>query len=228
VFSDGVAVGTQMYDFNTLEPGSILIPNGGTFLYTKQVGPAPDNSALDPNNPAAVPDSYSIVIIGSDGIVDSVTQYNTLSECFSPPLDGCLEFNYTPGLIQFDTYYQNPPSLGVDVGYESLLVQVPSFTGPTTNTTSYLSWNDLPAGVIYSVVFTIGGVDYSMNYQEQNVGTGNVTVSHGFFSHNGNPFTDTYVIQFSIINGEGQDISALLQAFDGTVDSVRVTAPGSC
>jgi hypothetical protein len=84
VFSDGVAVGTQMYDFDTLEPGPIVIPNGGTFLYTKQVGPFPDNSALDPNNPATVPDNYSVVIIGADGIIDSVTQYNTLSSCPQP------------------------------------------------------------------------------------------------------------------------------------------------
>ena len=84
MFSDGIAVGTQMYDFNTLEPSPIVIPNGGAFLYTTQVGPVPENSALDPSNPATVPDSYSIVIIGADGVIDSVTQYNTLSSCPQP------------------------------------------------------------------------------------------------------------------------------------------------
>ena len=84
VFSDGISVGTQMYDFNTLEPGPIAIPNGGAFLYTEQLGPVPENSALDPNNPTTVPDNYSIVIIGADGVIDSVTQYNTLSSCPQP------------------------------------------------------------------------------------------------------------------------------------------------
>ena len=78
VFSDGINPGTQMYNSNTLEP----LTESGTYLYIQSPSDAtPDNSALDPNNPMSVPATYSIVIWGSDGIIDSVTQYNTLAAC---------------------------------------------------------------------------------------------------------------------------------------------------
>ena len=90
VFEDGIAPGTQMYDYDTLQPSPIyVIPNGGTYLWIKPQGDIqgniPSDSALDPGNPATVPDSYYIVIIGSDGIIDSVTQYNTLNNCLEDP-----------------------------------------------------------------------------------------------------------------------------------------------
>ncbi len=85
VFSDGIQPGTQIYDFDTLETSLSAIPNGGTFLWTKQpIGDIPIDQALDSNNTFPVPNTYSIVIIGADGIIDSVTQYNTLTNCSSP------------------------------------------------------------------------------------------------------------------------------------------------
>ena len=82
VFSDEISVGTQMYDNNTLQP----LTESGTYLYIKPppVGLTPNGPSLDPNNPATVPNTYFIVIWGSDGIIDSVTQYNTLSSCPQP------------------------------------------------------------------------------------------------------------------------------------------------
>ena len=90
VFSDGIVPGTQMYDYDTLQPSPIyVIPNGGTYLWIKPQGDiqgnSPSDAALDPDNPATVPDNYYIVIIGSDGIIDSVTQYNTLNSCLEDP-----------------------------------------------------------------------------------------------------------------------------------------------
>jgi len=81
VFSDGISVGTQMYDKDTLQP----ITEAGAYLYITPppIGIAPDGPSLDPNNPASVPNTYFIVIWGSDGIIDSVTPYNTLATCAS-------------------------------------------------------------------------------------------------------------------------------------------------
>jgi hypothetical protein len=82
VFSDGISTGTQIYDKDTLQP----ISESGAYLWVKPppVGAAPDSPALDPDNATVVPNTYFIVIWGSDGIIDSVTQYNTLSSCPQP------------------------------------------------------------------------------------------------------------------------------------------------
>lgn len=82
VFSDGISTGTQIYDKDTLQP----ISESGAYLWVKPppIGIAPGNPALDPDNATAVPNTYFIVIWGSDGIIDSVTQYNTLSSCPQP------------------------------------------------------------------------------------------------------------------------------------------------
>jgi len=78
VFADGINPGTQMYNRNTLQP----LTESGTYLYIKSpAGAIPNNSSVDPNNPTPVPATYSIVIWGNDGIIDSVTQYNTLAAC---------------------------------------------------------------------------------------------------------------------------------------------------
>ncbi len=88
VFSDGISAGTQMYNPVTLEH----ISEAGTYLFINNLplGETPNAPALDPGNPALVPDSYSIVMIGSDGIVDSVTQYNTIPVCDEEPDMGPL------------------------------------------------------------------------------------------------------------------------------------------
>ena len=78
VFSEGISVDAQMYDKDTLQP----LTTPGCYLYIKNSnGAAPSGSALDPDNPTPVPVTYFIVIWGADGIIDSVTQYNTLSSC---------------------------------------------------------------------------------------------------------------------------------------------------
>ena len=106
VFTDGINPGTQMYDSNTLQP----LTESGTYLYIQSPsGATPDNSALDPNNPMPVPATYSIVIWGNDGIIDSVTQYNTLSTCdvVEPPEEyGWLFVKY----ISYELPYSNPPT----------------------------------------------------------------------------------------------------------------------
>lgn len=106
VFTDGINPGTQMYDSNTLQP----LTESGTYLYIQSPsGATPDNSALDPNNPMPVPATYSIVIWGNDGIIDSVTQYNTLSTCnvVEPPEEyGWVFAKY----ISNEFPYSNPPT----------------------------------------------------------------------------------------------------------------------
>ena len=79
VFSDGISVGTQMYDKDTLQP----ITEAGTYLWIKPppIGIAPDSPSLDSNNPTIVPNTYFIVIWGADGIIDGVTPYISLDSC---------------------------------------------------------------------------------------------------------------------------------------------------
>ena len=92
VFSDGISVGTQMYDKDTLQP----ITEAGTYLWIKPppIGIAPDSPSLDSNNPTIVPNTYFIVIWGSDGIIDSITPYNSLAACSPPTPDMFRVFNY--------------------------------------------------------------------------------------------------------------------------------------
>ena len=83
VFSDGISVGTQIYDKDTLQP----ITEAGTYLWIKPppIGIAPDSPSLDSNNPTIVPNTYFIVIWGSDGVITSVTPYSSLTVCQTPP-----------------------------------------------------------------------------------------------------------------------------------------------
>jgi len=115
VFADGINPGTQMYNSNTLQP----LTESGTYLYIQSPsGAIPSNSALDPNNPANVPSTYSIVIWGNDGIIDSVTQYNTLSSCAidNPTrfLDGTNSLYGFGGCPRFD--FLNKPSQEIVCG----------------------------------------------------------------------------------------------------------------
>lgn len=81
VFSDGLQVGTQMYNHLTNE----AITQAGAYLFVNtpadQTSDIVDHAGLDPNNPAAVPVSYYVMILGGDGKIASYTQYNTLSVC---------------------------------------------------------------------------------------------------------------------------------------------------
>jgi len=95
VFSDGLQVGTQMYDHITNQP----ITAAGAYLFVNtpadQTSDIVDHAGLDPNNPTAVPTSYYVMILGADGKIASYTQYNTLNICNSgmAPLGSKFLFN---------------------------------------------------------------------------------------------------------------------------------------
>ena len=81
VFSDGLQVGTQMYNHLTGE----AIAQAGAYLFINTpsdvISGEANHAGLDANNPIAVPSSYYIMILGSDGKIASYTQYNTLTSC---------------------------------------------------------------------------------------------------------------------------------------------------
>ena len=136
------------------------------------------------------------------------------------PLVGCLEFDYLT-LIVISDWILDPPT-------DSLYARAAFNTGPTTNTTSYTSWSQVP-NTNYDVVFNIGGVDYTAVYQFINVGTGGVTVPYGKFSINSVNFASMSVFQFSKIDANGNDLSSILSTFDHTTgDGYKVTAYGDC
>ena len=143
-----------------------------------------------------------------------------------PPLVGCLEFDYLT-LVTFSDWYTNPP-YPIDVNNPSLYVQVAFNTGPTTNTTSYTDWDQVP-NTNYDVVFNIGGVDYTAEYQFIDLGIGSISVPYGKFSTNGGSLSSMSVFQFSKIDANGNDLSSILSTFDYTNgDGVKVTAYGDC
>ena len=136
------------------------------------------------------------------------------------PLVGCLEFDYLT-LIVISDWILDPPT-------SSLYARAAFNTGPTTNTTSYTSWSQVP-NTNYDVVFNIGGVDYTAVYQFINVGTGGVTVPYGKFSINSVNFLSMSTFQFSKIDANGNDLSSILSTFDHTTgDGYKVTAYGDC
>ena len=154
------------------------------------------------------------------------TPQTTTTTTSSGNIAGCLQFNYTSSLLTSSLWRDN--SAVPTPGFESLTVQVPPFTGPTTNTTGYTQWYQIPIDY-YNVVFNIGGVDYPMTYEFETGGIGFTDVGHGKFHTNGQgALTPIYNFQFSKINSEGVDNSALLSTFDHATDSVLVTAPGDC
>lgn len=81
IFSEGLQVGTQMYNSLTNEP----ITSAGTYLYVGQgesiLDVTVNHSALDANNTATVPSNYYVMILNGSGQIDSWTQYNTLATC---------------------------------------------------------------------------------------------------------------------------------------------------
>jgi hypothetical protein len=157
------------------------------------------------------------------------TPQTTTTTTTSDTLPGCLQFNYTSNVIQQSTW-RGPGGQPVPtVGQESLTVsKFVEFAGPTTNTTGYTNWNQVP-DVPYSVVFNIGGVDYSMTYRLEDGGIGFEDVNHGYFHTNSGTLFTQKTFQFSKINQEGVDNSAILSVFDEAAgDSVLVTAAGDC
>ena len=158
------------------------------------------------------------------------TPQTTTTTTTSDTLVGCLQFNYTSSLI-VDALWRDGVAVPTS-GFESLRVQVPPFTGATTNTTGYTLWNEIPLNS-YNVVFNIGGVDYPMTYDFEDGGVGYVDVNPGKFRTNTGgdaaPISTQYLFQFSKTNLEGVDNTAILSVFDEAAgDSVLVTAPGDC
>ena len=114
VFSEGISVGTQMYDKDTLQP----ITEAGTYLWIKPppIGSAPDSPSLDPDNATTVPNTYFIVIWGSDGIIVSVTPYSSLTVCSPPNPDMFRVFNHT---LKANNSDPQIPSFNVTYGHTS-------------------------------------------------------------------------------------------------------------
>jgi len=81
VFSDGLQVGTQMYNSLTNEP----IASAGAYLFVGNGEELSDltvsHAGLDANNTTAVPSTYYVMILDSNGQIASWTQYNTLAAC---------------------------------------------------------------------------------------------------------------------------------------------------
>jgi len=157
------------------------------------------------------------------------TPQTTTTTTTSGTITGCLQFNWTSSLIQ-QAIWRGPGGFPPPtVGQESLKVGVfVASAGPTTNTTGYTSWNQVP-DVAYSVIFNIGGVDYPMTYRIESGGIGFVDVNHGYFRTNAGTLATEKDFQFSKINQEGVDNSTILSVFDETAgDSVLVTAAGDC
>jgi hypothetical protein len=81
VFSDGLQVGTQMYNSITNQP----ISSAGAFLFVGSGDELSDltvsHAGLDANNATAVPATYYVMILNSSGQIASWTQYNTLTTC---------------------------------------------------------------------------------------------------------------------------------------------------
>jgi hypothetical protein len=155
----------------------------------------------------------------------TVAPTTTTTSTTLAPLVGCLEFDYLT-LLYNSFWYTDPPS-PVGPTTPSLYARA-SFVGPTTNTTGYTRWSQVP-NTNYDVVFNIGGVDYTAVYQFTNVGVGAVTVPYGKFSTNGDLLSGTNVFQFSKIDANGNDLSSILSTFDHTTgDGYKVTAYGDC
>ena len=148
VFSDGISVGTQMYDKDTLQP----ITEAGTYLWIKPppVGIAPNSPALDPNNAASVPNTYFIVIWGSDGIIDSVTPYSSLTVCSPTTPDMFRVFNHTlkannsdPQILSFNVTYGHTSTENFLCGLRSFMNSFweqyddPNINGPNEGWSSF-------------------------------------------------------------------------------------------
>jgi len=113
VFSEGISVGTQMYDFYTLQP----LTTPGCYLYIKNSNyAAPNSPALDPDNATPVPVTYFIVIWGADGIIDSVTPYVSLISCAPTTPDMSRVFNWKLNASNSDPQI---PSFIVSSGHTS-------------------------------------------------------------------------------------------------------------
>lgn len=157
------------------------------------------------------------------------TPQTTTTTTTSGTIVGCLQYDWSNLPIENAPYRTNATNPNIDPGFGSLGIQLEvGWTGPTTNTTGYTKWDQIPE-INYDVVFNIGGVNYSRVYKFNTGGTGSQNIPHGKFQTNGGGFLSfVYVIQFSIIDEDGVDSSALFQAFDKETDYIILTASGNC
>ncbi len=115
LFTDGLQVGTQMYNHLTSEP----ITQGGAYLFVNtpsdQTSGAVDHPGIDHNNPTAVPPSYYVMILNNNGQVSSWTQYNTIPDCASNPDMGpirmCAGVNSNVAPAVLFRFYNNDTDL---------------------------------------------------------------------------------------------------------------------
>ena len=82
----GFGVGTQLYNRDDL---SLPLNSPGAHLLVR---PPAENSLNDDvfirDNGVSAPDSYEIVIVGSNGVIESITQYNTITgSCSEDPYE---------------------------------------------------------------------------------------------------------------------------------------------
>ncbi len=164
VSSEGLQVGTQMYNSVTNQPitsaGAYLFVGTGEYLSALTV----DHGGLDPENSSAVPTTYYVMILDSSGKIDSYTQYNTLSnDCsettgyngvyfnqgvkLGPPTNSGNSYIYT---------YDSPENPGIHCDH----------TYPAG--VLYNAGNPLP---VYPPITYTGGILYKNTNDDWSVGT---------------------------------------------------------
>ena len=217
-----------------------LFQDGGKLYLSQEGGSAPAVDKVYEVNLS----TYALSLVWDNGSQITIQPFHSSLQCnvnslgtpqttttttSSGTLNGCLQFNCTSNVIQQSVWRGPGGSPVPTVGQESLSVsKFDEFAGPTTNTTGYTNWNQVP-DVPYTVVFNIGGVDYTMTYRLESGGIGFTDVNHGYFHTNAGTLFTQKAFQFSKINQEGVDNSAILSVFDEAAgDSVLVTAAGDC
>lgn len=110
VSSDGLQVGTQMYNSLTNEPiaaaGAYLFVGVGQQMSDLTV----DHAGLDANNAAIIPSTYYVMILNSSGQIASWTQYNTLNACQGDPDRSIQGTGALLGTLTLPTYNFSYPA----------------------------------------------------------------------------------------------------------------------
>ena len=100
--SDGLQVGTQMYNSSTNSPitsaGVYLFANGQSTL-TPQNG----HSGLDPSNSTPVPATYFMMVLDNSGIIVDYIQYIQLTSCSDP----CTYYPQPANMFFTESYINN-------------------------------------------------------------------------------------------------------------------------
>ena len=78
--SDGLQVGTQMYNSSTNAP----ISSAGVYLFANGTGELNiqnGEAGIDPTNTATVPSTFFMMVLNSSGIITNYVQYSQLAAC---------------------------------------------------------------------------------------------------------------------------------------------------